>query len=165
MSIKQKYLKDENGEIFSPIVSASSVYDSNGNTIEPIVLFNASNLSNAIKFLTTNTVKNITGLSPYIGRILRITISYWNGETPQIVEFYINGADGNGHMDMFPRYIRDFSGDGDIWIALMHITINGSSWTFHLNSIKLLSTTNTITEHRANTDFNGRFYVTKIEVI
>lgn len=25
MSIKQKYLKDENGEIFSPVVSADSV--------------------------------------------------------------------------------------------------------------------------------------------
>lgn len=25
MSVKQKYLKDENGEIFSPITSASSV--------------------------------------------------------------------------------------------------------------------------------------------
>lgn len=25
MSIKQKYLKDENGEIFSPVVSADSI--------------------------------------------------------------------------------------------------------------------------------------------
>lgn len=37
MSIKQKYLKDENGEIFSPIVSADSIYDSDGNAIPQIV--------------------------------------------------------------------------------------------------------------------------------
>lgn len=31
MSVKQKYLKDENGEIFSPITSESSIYTSSGN--------------------------------------------------------------------------------------------------------------------------------------
>lgn len=161
MSVKQKYLKDENGEVFSPIVSASSVYDSNGNPIEPIVLFNASSLSNAIQFSTTNTIRDITSLSQYIGRNLRITISYYNDETPQIVEFHINKA----NMSMFPKYIRDFSGDGDIWIALMRVSVTNSSWVFRLNSIKLLSTTNTIVEHRTDTNLNNRFYVSKIEVI
>lgn len=31
MSVKQKYLKDENGEVFSPITSESSIYTSSGN--------------------------------------------------------------------------------------------------------------------------------------
>lgn len=30
MSVKQKYLKDENGEIFSPIVNVNSVYTDGG---------------------------------------------------------------------------------------------------------------------------------------
>ena len=34
MSVKQKYLKDENGEIFSPITSASSVVLGGGGTVE-----------------------------------------------------------------------------------------------------------------------------------
>lgn len=33
MSVKQKYLKDENGETFSPIVGMESVYDNNGNAL------------------------------------------------------------------------------------------------------------------------------------
>ncbi len=33
MSVKQKYLKDENGEVFSPIVGVESVYDNNGNAL------------------------------------------------------------------------------------------------------------------------------------
>lgn len=33
MSVKQKYLKDENGEVFSPITSESSIYTSSGNDI------------------------------------------------------------------------------------------------------------------------------------
>ena len=33
MSTNQKYLKDENGEIFSPIVSEDSIYDNNGKTL------------------------------------------------------------------------------------------------------------------------------------
>lgn len=35
MSVKQKYLKDENGEVFSPIVSATSVYYDTTNDIQP----------------------------------------------------------------------------------------------------------------------------------
>lgn len=31
-TVNQKYLKDENGEVFSPIVSTSSVYDGGGST-------------------------------------------------------------------------------------------------------------------------------------
>lgn len=31
MSVQQKYLKDENGNIFSPIVSTDSIYDFDGN--------------------------------------------------------------------------------------------------------------------------------------
>lgn len=30
MSINKKYLKDENGEVFSPIVSTDSIYDGGG---------------------------------------------------------------------------------------------------------------------------------------
>lgn len=38
MSVKQKYIKDENGEIFSPIVSEESVYYNTGNDIQPKAL-------------------------------------------------------------------------------------------------------------------------------
>lgn len=37
MSVKQKYLKDENGEVFSPITSIESIYNSNGEQIPQIV--------------------------------------------------------------------------------------------------------------------------------
>lgn len=33
MSVKQKYLKDENGEVFSPIVGMESIYDNNGDAL------------------------------------------------------------------------------------------------------------------------------------
>lgn len=36
MSVKQKYLKDENGEIFSPIVSAASVLTNRSQSTKPI---------------------------------------------------------------------------------------------------------------------------------
>lgn len=38
MSVSQKYLKDENGEIISPIVSTSSIYNSDGETLDAILL-------------------------------------------------------------------------------------------------------------------------------
>lgn len=36
MSIKQKYIEDENGEIFSPIVNIDSVYQNNGDKMNAI---------------------------------------------------------------------------------------------------------------------------------
>lgn len=35
MSIKQKYLRDENGEVFSPITSVGSTYNDMGNNLSP----------------------------------------------------------------------------------------------------------------------------------
>ena len=35
MSIKQKYLRDENGEVFSPITSVGSTYNDMGNDLSP----------------------------------------------------------------------------------------------------------------------------------
>ena len=34
MSVKQAYIKDENEEIISPIVSIKSIYDGGGNDLE-----------------------------------------------------------------------------------------------------------------------------------
>lgn len=46
MSImKQKYLKDENGEVFSPIVSIDSVYTSNGQNLTTILNDKANSMS------------------------------------------------------------------------------------------------------------------------
>ena len=33
MNVKQKYLKDENGQVISPVVSTDTVYDASGNTL------------------------------------------------------------------------------------------------------------------------------------
>lgn len=33
MNAKQKYLKDENGQVISPVVSTDTVYDASGNTL------------------------------------------------------------------------------------------------------------------------------------
>lgn len=35
MSVKQRYLKDENGEVFSPIANANSIYFDTNNDIQP----------------------------------------------------------------------------------------------------------------------------------
>lgn len=43
--IKQKYLKDENGEVFSPIVSIDSVYTSNGQNLTTILNDKANSMS------------------------------------------------------------------------------------------------------------------------
>lgn len=37
MSVNQKYLKDENGEVFSPITSMNSIYDNNGKSLVSII--------------------------------------------------------------------------------------------------------------------------------
>lgn len=44
--IKQKYLKDENGEIFSPIVNIDSVYTNNGQNLTTILNDKANSMSN-----------------------------------------------------------------------------------------------------------------------
>lgn len=33
MDVKSKYLKDETGEVISPVVSTQTVYDASGNTL------------------------------------------------------------------------------------------------------------------------------------
>lgn len=33
MNAKQKYLKDESGQVISPVVSTQTVYDASGNTL------------------------------------------------------------------------------------------------------------------------------------
>ena len=33
MNAKQKYLKDESGQVISPVVSTETVYDASGNTL------------------------------------------------------------------------------------------------------------------------------------
>ena len=43
--IKQKYLKDENGEIFSPIVNVDSVYTNNGQNLTTILNDKANSMS------------------------------------------------------------------------------------------------------------------------
>lgn len=43
--IKQKYLKDENGEIFSPIVNVDSVYTNNGQNLTTILSDKANSMS------------------------------------------------------------------------------------------------------------------------
>lgn len=37
MSVTQKYLKDENGEIFSPIVNVNSIYGENGEKLSSFI--------------------------------------------------------------------------------------------------------------------------------
>lgn len=61
MSIKQKYLKDENGEVFSPIVSADSIYDSNDKTAPQIVAWCFATIKNEV--VTIHAEKNIASLT------------------------------------------------------------------------------------------------------
>lgn len=61
MSIKQKYLKDENGEVFSPIVSADSIYDSDGNPAPQIVAWCYATINNEVA--TIHAGKNIASLT------------------------------------------------------------------------------------------------------
>ena len=164
MSVKQKYLRDENGEIFSPIVSASSVYLSNGSPIQPIVLFEASGgISTGLKF--DGSIKTVSDLTPYIGRTIRVSVAYWLDEFPQTRTFRITKANSDGHMVMFLNYVRDYNGAGDIWEALLRIQTTGSSWELTLSSLKLLTASNTIDEHKDISSLNQRFYISKIEII
>lgn len=39
MNVKSKYLKDETGEVISPVVSTQTVYDASGNTLGGGVLY------------------------------------------------------------------------------------------------------------------------------
>lgn len=61
MSVKQKYLKDENGEAFSPIVSTDSIYDSDGNIAPQIVAWCFATIRNEV--VTIHAEKNIASLT------------------------------------------------------------------------------------------------------
>ena len=61
MSVKQKYLKDENGEIFSPIVSTDSIYDSDGNVAPQIVAWCFATIKNEV--VTIHAEKNIASFT------------------------------------------------------------------------------------------------------
>lgn len=37
MNVKSKYLKDETGEVISPVVSTQTVYDASGNTLGEVL--------------------------------------------------------------------------------------------------------------------------------
>lgn len=37
MNVKSKYLKDESGQVISPVVSTQTVYDASGNTLEGVL--------------------------------------------------------------------------------------------------------------------------------
>ena len=62
--IKQKYLKDENGEIFSPIVNVDSVYTNNGQNLTTILDDKANSMSDLSwkKEYSIDVEKGCTGL-------------------------------------------------------------------------------------------------------
>lgn len=62
--IKQKYLKDENGEIFSPIVNVDSVYTNNGQNLTTILNDKANSMSDLSwkKEYSIDVEKGCTGL-------------------------------------------------------------------------------------------------------
>ena len=62
MSIKQKYLKDENGELFSPVTSIDSVYNSNGEKVPQIVAWCFAKM-NASGVATLQAGSNISEIS------------------------------------------------------------------------------------------------------
>ena len=66
MSVKQKYLKDENGEVFSPITSESSIYTSSGNDMSIQAITNIA--------VIIHIEIGIPAISPSIGKNGIITI-------------------------------------------------------------------------------------------
>ena len=62
--IKQKYLKDENGEIFSPIVNVDSVYTNNGQNLTAILNDKANSMQDLSwkKEYSIDVEKGYTGL-------------------------------------------------------------------------------------------------------
>ena len=42
MSVSQKYLKDESGNVFSPITALSSIYNSSGKSLDEILIYRVS---------------------------------------------------------------------------------------------------------------------------
>lgn len=61
MSIPQKYLKDENGDIFSPVTSVESVYNSDGEAIPQIVAWCYATMSSGV--VTIKSGSNISKIS------------------------------------------------------------------------------------------------------
>lgn len=61
MSIPQKYLKDENGDIFSPVTSVESVYNSDGEAIPQIVAWCYATMSSGV--VTIKSGSNISKIT------------------------------------------------------------------------------------------------------
>lgn len=74
MSVKQRYLKDENGETFSPIVSSDSIYDTDGNAAPQIVAWCYAELVSGAYVIRAG--KNIASLALGSGTSLPVTINF-----------------------------------------------------------------------------------------
>lgn len=74
-TVKQKYIKDENGETFSPIVSSDTVMTSTGNNLSPKCLFATLSGDAAVNIATTyGTGKvQLNNISKKIGDAFSLT--------------------------------------------------------------------------------------------
>lgn len=96
--IKQKYLKDENGEIFSPIVNVDSVYTNNGQNLTAILNDKANSMSNLSwkREYSIDVEKGYTGL---------LSVA-WN---QSVVLYYIFNSNGTVSYREIARNITQSS--------------------------------------------------------
>lgn len=127
---KQKYLVDENGEVFSPIVSTNSIYDEEGNS-----------LSNYIKsvvgemYPVGSILMNTTGANP--ANYLKFgTWSAWgSGRVPVGVDSSdadFNASEKTGGSKLLASHTHSFS------------TTSGAQNTNHTHSISITSGNNSV---------------------
>lgn len=133
MSIKQKYLKDENGDIFSPVVSTDSVYINNKSLTEHLSMmpkliysyetvdgdkdgFVAQGLvfkeNKSYKIITTGSFINTTSRN-----VTNIYMVCNNNENPQVKRTILTGYEKGSVINVFSetpyvRVLRGTSGYG-----------------------------------------------------
>lgn len=121
MSTQQKYLKDENGEVFSPIVSTNSIYNQDGESLEDffyyesgdVITFGDNGQSGA--YIVTGFVSGSTKTIFFslrtdksLKNISNITIQKMNLNIRKSEGGYIN-PDGGGYTNGGYNFLNDFS--------------------------------------------------------
>lgn len=159
MSTQQKYLKDKNGEIFSPIVGINSIYNQDGESLEnflyyksgDVITFGDSSQSGA--YIVTGFVSGSTKTIFFslrtdksLKNISNITIQKMNLNIRKSEGGYIN-PDGGGYVSGGYNFLSGFShsvfiiGQYDIHLRIISDTAfdvkNNTPLSFEVNNITL----------------------------
>ena len=118
MDVTGKYLKDESGNIFSPITNVSTIYDNNSQSLPTI-------LNGCIKdvCLASSNTQHTVSINALLGkRFSDLVIKDVSGYVLRgVVDFHVSGcADLIGHIEDYDLIDKTY----DVWVENVSSTKN-----------------------------------------